>query len=175
MVLSPRHVSFQSGSDLARPIASAAAEGESCVPIRVPARTHGTPSSASVSARTRKALFTANPFLGRRPPGTRGAHTTKGGSVLRRTSVLLAAIAATLAIVGTASSTPGGRAAATGVVFVTSQALYYDTFVTRDPIPMQGPFQLLVNGTTEFGPGDPGYLGGRWWEDTNPNGVQDAE
>jgi len=68
----------------------------------------------------------------------------------------------------------GGRARATGTVFVTSQGLYYDTFVTRDPIPMTGPFQLLVNGTTEFGPGDPGYLGGRWWEDLNGNGEQDA-
>ena len=24
------------------------------------------------------------------------------------------------------------------------------------------------------GPGQPGYLGGRWWEDTNGDGVQDA-
>jgi hypothetical protein len=73
-----------------------------------------------------------------------------------------------------ASTAQGGRAAATGVVFVTSQGLYYDTFVTRDPIPMEGKFQLLVNGTTEFGPGDPGYLGGRWWEDLNGNGIQDS-
>jgi hypothetical protein len=60
-----------------------------------------------------------------------------------------------------------------GVVFVTSQGLYYDTFVVKDPLPMQGPFQLLANGRTEFGPGDPGYLGGRWWEDLNANGIQD--
>jgi hypothetical protein len=39
---------------------------------------------------------------------------------------------------------------------------------------MQGKFQLIAGGETEFGPGDPGYLGGRWWEDTNPNGIQDA-
>ena len=57
---------------------------------------------------------------------------------------------------------------------VTSQALYYDTFVARDPLPMNGKFQLLVNGTTEFGPGDPEYLGGRWWEDSNGNGIQDT-
>ena len=63
---------------------------------------------------------------------------------------------------------------APGVVFVTSQGLYYDTFVVKDPLPMQGRFQLLVNGETEFGPGQPGYLGGRWWEDTNGNGTQDA-
>jgi hypothetical protein len=95
--------------------------------------------------------------------------------VLRRPIVLLAAIVGALAIIGTTSATPGGRAAATGVVFVTSQGLYYDTFVTRDPIPMHGPFQLLVSGTTEFGPGDPGYRGGRWWEDLNSNGVQDTD
>jgi hypothetical protein len=67
----------------------------------------------------------------------------------------------------------GGRPAATGVVFVSSQNLYYDTFVTSDPLTMEGKFQLLENGVTEFGPGDPGYLGGRWWEDTNGNGIQD--
>jgi hypothetical protein len=61
-----------------------------------------------------------------------------------------------------------------GVVYVTSQGLYYDTFVTNDPLPMEGPFQLIENGETEFGPGDPGYLGGRWWEDTNQNGIMDA-
>jgi hypothetical protein len=62
-----------------------------------------------------------------------------------------------------------------GVIFVTSQGLYYDTFVVKDPLPMQGRFQLLSNGQTEFGPGDAGYLGGRWWEDTNGNGTQDPE
>lgn len=95
--------------------------------------------------------------------------------MLRRSIVLLALVATALAVAVAAGATPGGRAAATGVVFVTSQGLYYDTFVTRDPIPMTGKFQLLENGTTEFGPGDPGYLGGRWWEDLNGNGVQDAE
>ena len=62
-----------------------------------------------------------------------------------------------------------------GVVFVTSQGLYYDTFVVKDPLPMHGRFQLLETGRTEFGPGQPGYLGGRWWEDLNGNGVQDAD
>jgi hypothetical protein len=62
-----------------------------------------------------------------------------------------------------------------GVVYVTSQGLYYDTFVVKDPLPMEGRFQLLTNGRTEFGPGQPGYLGGRWWEDLNGNGNQDPE
>lgn len=61
-----------------------------------------------------------------------------------------------------------------GMVYVTSQGLYYDTFVVKDPLPMQGRFQLLVEGQTEFGPGQPGYLGGRWWVDQNGNGVQDS-
>jgi hypothetical protein len=61
-----------------------------------------------------------------------------------------------------------------GVVYVTSQGLYYDTFATADPLPMRGRFQALVNGQTEFGPGQPGYLGGRWWVDENGNGVQDS-
>jgi hypothetical protein len=63
-----------------------------------------------------------------------------------------------------------------GVVYVTSQGLYYDTFAVRDPLPMEGRFQLLTaDGTTEFGPGEPGYLGGRWWVDANANGVQDPD
>jgi len=51
---------------------------------------------------------------------------------------------------------------ALGAVYVSSQGLYYDTFVSADPLPPHGPFQLLDGGVTEFGPGDPGYLGGRW-------------
>ena len=57
---------------------------------------------------------------------------------------------------------------------VSSTGLYYDTFVVVDPLPMEGRFQLLENGVTEFGPGQPGYLGGRWWEDLNGNGIQDS-
>lgn len=76
---------------------------------------------------------------------------------------------------GTVFANPaGGRPGSTGVVYVISQGLYFDTFVAVDPLPMQGPFQLLANGQTQFGPGDPGYLGGRWWEDSNGNGVQDS-
>ena len=71
----------------------------------------------------------------------------------------------------------GGRAGSTGMIYVTSQGLYYDTFAAADPLPMQGKFQKLEMGPngsqTEFGPGDPGYLGGRWWVDDNNNGIQD--
>jgi hypothetical protein len=77
------------------------------------------------------------------------------------------------AVLTTSMIAQKGRPNAGPPVFVTSQGLYFDTFVAKDPLPMHGPFQLLENGTTEFGPGDPGYLGGRWWEDLNNNGIQD--
>lgn len=70
----------------------------------------------------------------------------------------------------------GGRAGETGVIYVTSQGLYYDTFAAADPLPMEGKFQKLEEGPngpqTEFGPGSPGYLGGRWWMDVNGDGIQ---
>jgi len=55
-----------------------------------------------------------------------------------------------------------------GVVYVSSQGLFYDTFVSADELPPHGRFQLLVDGVTEFGPGDRGYVGGRW---KVPNGM----
>jgi hypothetical protein len=51
---------------------------------------------------------------------------------------------------------------ALGVVYVRSQGLYYDTFVAADELPPHGRFQLLEDGETEYGPGDKGYVGGRW-------------
>ena len=82
--------------------------------------------------------------------------------------VLIMALLTTIpASAGRGNETPG-------VVYVTSQGLYYDTFVAKDPLPFQGRFQQIVDGTTEFCPGDPGYLGGRWWEDTNETGIMDA-
>ena len=65
------------------------------------------------------------------------------------------------------------------VIYVTSQGLYYDSIVVADPLPQKGPFQLLsmgMNGLeTEYGPGQPGHVGGRWWLDLNGNGMQDSE
>ena len=64
------------------------------------------------------------------------------------------------------------------IVFVTSQNLYFDSIVVADPLPMQGNFQQLIPGMngleTEFGPGDVGHLGGRWWVDVNGDTVMDA-
>ena len=63
------------------------------------------------------------------------------------------------------------------VVYVTSQGKYFDSIVTADPLPPHGPFQLLYMGpnglTTDAGPGDRDYVGGRWWMDVNGNGEQD--
>ena len=97
-------------------------------------------------------------------------------SAVVRTVPLLAAI---VLVAGAATSAVGPLTRfgdrTTGVIYVTSQGLYYDTFVVVDPLPMHGRFQLIENGQTEFGPGQPGYLGGRWWEDTNGNGMQDPD
>jgi hypothetical protein len=73
--------------------------------------------------------------------------------------LVLSALAAFPAFAGGRGSGP--------IVFVTSQGMYYDSIVTADPLPPHGPFQLLEviePGLlmTEFGPGDPGYVGGRW-------------
>jgi hypothetical protein len=59
------------------------------------------------------------------------------------------------------------------VIFVISQGLFFDACVVKEPLPMHGEFQLLVDNRTNLGPGMPGFLGGRWWEDLNGNGIQD--
>jgi hypothetical protein len=81
---------------------------------------------------------------------------------------------AVIALVAAIPVSAGRGNGPTGVVLVTSQGLYYDTFVTRDPLPFKGKFQKIENGMTEFGPGDPGYLGGRWWEDTDGDNIMEA-
>jgi hypothetical protein len=66
-----------------------------------------------------------------------------------------------------------------GVIYVTGQDLFYDTIGAAD-LPMRGPFQRLVPGGpsdayTEYGPGDPGYVGGRWWVDLDGNDEMDPD
>ena len=90
----------------------------------------------------------------------------------RRSTILILVVILAL-VLAVPARAKGSRAGPTGVIYVTSQGLYYDTFVTADELPMQGRFQKLENGQTEFGPGDPGYLGGRWWVDVNGDGMQD--
>jgi len=72
---------------------------------------------------------------------------------------------------------PGDRVRV--IVYVESQGLFYESIVGPS-LPQNGPFQQLRPGdgpggslATEFGPGDPGYLGGRWWVDANDSGVMD--
>jgi hypothetical protein len=89
--------------------------------------------------------------------------------------VAAVALVATLATTGAAANGRGSGP----VVWVTGQNLFYDSIVLAD-LPQHGPFQLLEMGgpsglMTEFGPGDPGYLGGRWWVDVNGNGEQDKD
>ena len=64
-------------------------------------------------------------------------------------------------------------------VYVTSQGLVYESIVLGDlPFVGNARFQELEMGPnglqTEFGPGDVGYLGGRWWLDANENGKMDS-
>lgn len=84
-------------------------------------------------------------------------------------------------LVGTAAAKDKGRGNndQLGTIYVESQGLYYDTFKTTD-LPPHGRFQQLhpTGGpggvpSTEFGPGDRGYLGGRWWIDMDPMGQMD--
>lgn len=96
--------------------------------------------------------------------------TMKRKIVLSSMLVLLVALAAVPAFAR------GGGPLKRVTVYVRSTRLSYDSIVTTD-LPQQGKFQELfptMNGLeTDFGPGDPGYLGGRWWVDENKNGVQD--
>ena len=74
------------------------------------------------------------------------------------------------------SSAAGGRAASDLTVTVDSTGLTYDSIVTAQ-LPPKGPFQKLVpvdgHLTTAYGPGDPGYLGGRGGLDANGNNEMD--
>jgi len=90
----------------------------------------------------------------------------------RKLSVLFVVLVISLMAVAPAYANRGDGAL--GTVYVSSQGLYYDTFVSAEVLPMHGKFQKLENGVTEFGPGSPGYLGGRWWIDSNGNDIQDA-
>jgi len=77
-----------------------------------------------------------------------------------------------------------GEASARGakegpVVYVVSQDLFYDSILAAAELPPHGPFQQLypcdLGLCTEFGPGQPGHHGGRWWIDDNGNGEMDEE
>jgi hypothetical protein len=101
---------------------------------------------------------------------------------------ILLAVALTACFVWTTkdANARGGGPRPRPVIYVTSQGLYFDSIVAADPLPQKGPFQqLFPPGTnpdwptgatlsTEFGPGDHGHVGGRWWVDSNGDGIMDA-
>ena len=65
------------------------------------------------------------------------------------------------------------------VVYVTSTGLFYDSIVLMD-LPQKGRFQKLdMDGPTglqtQWGPGDPDFVGGRWWVDANGNEEMDDD
>ena len=72
----------------------------------------------------------------------------------RKLSVMFLVVV--IALVAVVPVSAGRGNGALGTIYVTSQGLYYDTFVSASVLPMHGRFQKLVNGTTEFGPGQPG-------------------
>ena len=101
----------------------------------------------------------------------------KMSKILAVTSIIAAT--ALLATSAFAKDRTTGRG--TGpVVYVESQGLFYDSIVLAD-LPSNGQFQQLKPGegpsglATEFGPGDVGYLGGRWWIDANGNEYMDDD
>ena len=91
----------------------------------------------------------------------------------RRLVVLLVVLMmAAVAVIPASANRGNGEL---GVVYVSGQGLYYDTFVSAQSLPMRGRFQKLENGVTEFGPGDQGYVGGRWGIDNNGHDEMDSE
>ena len=100
---------------------------------------------------------------------------------MQTSKILSAAVlfGAALAINNAAVANDRDTGRGTGpIIYVTSQGLYYDSIVVADPLPQKGRFQQLIAGEngleTEFGPGEPGHLGGRWWIDLNEDDMMDA-
>ena len=99
---------------------------------------------------------------------------------MRRSVLVLTIVGMLVGVLAAPASARGNRNPhGQPVVFVTSQGLYYDSIVLT-PIPFRAGAryqELFMNGglSTEFGPGDVGYLGGRWWVDVNDNDEMDPE
>ena len=86
--------------------------------------------------------------------------------------VVAAAAMAIFAFTGVANAKTPPKPLPRPVIYVESQGLCYDSIVTAQNLPNKGPFQDLApdpaercgEGSliTQFGPGDVGYVGGRW-------------
>jgi hypothetical protein len=100
--------------------------------------------------------------------------------------IILISLAMLFVISGSVVATRGGGGGGRGdgpVVYVESQGLAYDSIIAADPLPWKPQnshtFQQLFPGqgptglSTQYGPGDPEYRGGRWWVDANGNGHMD--
>lgn len=100
-------------------------------------------------------------------------------------SIIAIALASTIAM--TASSvyannhSKGIGVPGKAVVYVTSQDRYFGTLLLKE-LPYNGTqnYQRLefdgpTGVQTEFGPTDTGYYGGRWWVDSNINGMMDDD
>lgn len=96
---------------------------------------------------------------------------TKENKMKKR--LILVAVVAVLTLLTVIPASANRGDGALGTVYVSSQGLYFDTFVSAEELPMHGRFQKLEAGVTEFGPGDQGYVGGRWWIDNNGNDIMD--
>jgi hypothetical protein len=92
----------------------------------------------------------------------------------------LFAIISVFTILTTAYASPGGRPASPIVIYVTSQGLSYQS-IPGPSLPWKEQrshtFQKLEGIApdglwTEFGPGNVGYKGGRWWIDHPDLGIQ---
>ena len=97
-----------------------------------------------------------------KPSDMADADFTLPYAVIARITIEPAPMEGNIQLASVPDPLPGRGNGALGVVYVINQGLYYDTFVSADSLPPKGRFQLLVDGKTDFGPGDPGYLGGRW-------------
>ena len=101
---------------------------------------------------------------------------------MRRSILLLVLVSAlVMALAVPAFARGNGNPHPQPEVYVTSQGLTYDSIVVVERLPFNGTtnWQLLTINPddsleTEFGPGDVGYFGGRWWVDLNGNGEMDA-
>ncbi len=103
-------------------------------------------------------------------------------NILKKTAFALAVVASTMMVANIASAhdfgnNKGGRGNGP-VIYVPGQGLFYDSIVLKD-LPFEGVFQKLEAAgpsglQTEFGLGDTGYLGGRWWMDDG-NGTMGPE
>lgn len=96
--------------------------------------------------------------------------------MLRKVTLSVFVVVLGLMAAAPALAASGGRPGSDVVIYVTSRGLYYDSIVGPD-LPHHGRFQKLEMGPnglqTEFGPGDHGYVGGRWWLDLNGDGEMD--